>query len=170
RDRPERHQTLRDAIRWSYELLGEAERRLFARLSVFAGGCTVEAAESVCGGDPLNADVLDGVDTLLDASLLQREGRVEQGGDTRLRMLETIREFALEMFARDDRAEAVRDRHREWFLDLARRAAPKLTGAEQDSWLATLSAEHANLQLALRRSVQLGDAMSALSLGASLWR
>ena len=170
RDRPERHQTLRGAIDWSYELLGEAERRLFARLSVFAGGCTLEAAESVCGHETLGAQVLDGVDALLDASLLQRDGPAEQPGGTRLRMLETIREFALEMFADDDHAEAVRDRHRDWFVDLAKRAAPQLTGVEQDVWLATLSAEHANLRVALRRTLQLGDAKGGLSLGATLWR
>jgi serine/threonine-protein kinase PknK len=170
RDRPNRHQTLRGAIGWSYELLGEPERILFARLSVFAGGCTVEAAESVCGGDTVGPDVLDGIDALLDASLLQREARVEQAGGTRVRMLETIREFALEMFARDDHAEAVRDRHRDWFLDLAKRAAPQLTGLEQDAWLATLSAEHANLRAALSRTMQLGDARSGLSFGATLWR
>ena len=170
RDRPERHQTLRGAIGWSYELLGEAERRLFARLSVFAGGCTVEAAEAVCGGDRLGTDVLDGIDALLDASLLQREGGVGQAGGTRVRMLETIREFALELLARDDQLEAVRDRHRDWFLDLARRAAPKLTGTEQESWLGMLSAEHANLRAALGRTLQLGDAAGGLSLGASLWR
>jgi non-specific serine/threonine protein kinase len=170
RDRPARHQTLRDAIGWSYELLGESERKLFARLSVFAGGCTVEAAESVCGDERLGPGALDGIDALLDASLLQRESPVEQPGGRRVRMLETIREFADEMFARDDDAEAVRDRHRDWFLDLTRQAAPKLTGTEQDSWLATLSAEHANLRVALRRAIQLGDAMSAFALGAGLWR
>jgi len=170
RDLPERHQTLRGAIDWSYELLSEAERRLFGRLSVFAGGCTVEAAEAVCGSDRLGTGVLDGIDALLDASLLQRESRVEQAGGTRVHMLETIREFALEVFARDDDLEAVRDRHRDWFLDLARSAAPKLTGTEQESWLAMLSAEHANLRAALGRTLQHGDTKSGLSLGASLWR
>jgi predicted ATPase/tRNA A-37 threonylcarbamoyl transferase component Bud32 len=170
RDRPERHQTLRGAIGWSYDLLGEVERTLFARLSVFAGGCTVEAAEIVCGGERLETEVLDGIDALLDASLLQREGPMGQAGGPRLRMLETIREFALEMLARDGHLGAVRDRHCDWFLDLARRAAPNLTGTEQERWLAVLGAEHANLQAALGRTMQLGDAKRGLSFGASLWR
>jgi predicted ATPase/serine/threonine protein kinase len=171
RDRPERHQTLRQAIAWSYELLGEAERRLFTRLSVFAGGCTVEAAEAVCDVDgSLGIDVLDGISALLDASLLQRDARNGTHDSPRIRMLETIREFALELLARDAQAAAVRDRHRDWFLDLARRAAPNLTGPEQDTWLGTLGSEDANLRAALDRSVQLGDAETALAFGAALWR
>jgi predicted ATPase/predicted Ser/Thr protein kinase len=171
RDRPERHQTLRHAIAWSYELLGEAEQRLFARLSVFAGGFTVEAAEAVCDVDGSAAiDVLDGIGALLDASLLQREGRDSTQASPRIRMLETIREFALELLDCDPEAEVVRDRHRDWFLDLARRTAPELTGPHPDTWLAALASDHANMRAALDRSVQLGDAERALAFGAALWR
>ncbi len=171
RDRPERHQTLRQAIAWSYELLGEAEQRLFTRLSVFAGGFTVEAAEAVCDVDgSLAIDVLDGIGALLDASLIQRNGREGTQESPRIRMLETIREFALELLARDAHVDAVRDRHRDWFLDLARQAAPKLTGSEQDTWLGALASDHANLRTALERSVQLGDSETALAFGGALWR
>jgi predicted ATPase/tRNA A-37 threonylcarbamoyl transferase component Bud32 len=169
RDLPERHQTLRQAIAWSYDLLGPAEQRLFARLGVFAGGCTIEAAEAVCDVDgSLAIDVLDGIGALLDASLLTREAA--EGRQPRVRMLETIREFALELFSGDARADAVRDRHREWFLDLARRAAPNLTGSQQDTWLDELESEHANLRAALDCGVQFGDADTALAFGAALWR
>jgi tetratricopeptide (TPR) repeat protein len=171
RDLPERHQTLRQAIAWSYDLLGTAEQHLFARIGVFAGGCTIEAAEAVCDTDgSLAIDVLDGIGALLDASLLTREAGEGGHVERRVRMLETIREFALELLADDVRGDAVRDRHRDWFLDLARRAAPNLTSAQQDAWLDELESEHANLRAALERSVQLGDATTALAFGAALWR
>jgi non-specific serine/threonine protein kinase len=171
RDVPERHRTLRQAIGWSYELLGEPERRLFARLAVFAGGCTVEAAEAVCDVDgSLGIDVLDGISALVDASLLQSEGGNGPHGEPRVRMLETIREFALELLARDAQADVVRGRHRDWCLDLARRATPHLTGARQDAWLTALAADDANLHVTLDQAVQLGDTGTALGLGAALWR
>ena len=170
RDLPARHQALRDTIAWSYDLLREPERRLFARLAVFAGGCTMDAAEAVCAADGrLEVDVLDGAAALLDASLLTQAQHGRPGGP-RVGMLETVREFALERLAEDPGADDVRAAHRDWYLQLARRAAPRLAGSQQDAWLAQLAVEHANLGLALEHGVGAGDVEAALALGASLWR
>jgi predicted ATPase len=170
RDLPTRHQALRDTIAWSYDVLREPERRLFARLAAFAGGCTLEAAGAVCGVDgQLELDVLDGTAVLLDASLLTTT-RGARPDEPRVAMLETIREFALERLQDDPSAEQIQIAHREWYLALARRAAPKLAGAQQDTWLAVLAAEHANLGVAMEQSIRRGDAEAALALGASLWR
>ena len=170
RDLPARHRALRDTIAWSYDLLGDLERRIFARLAAFAGGCTIDAAEAICGSDGTpGLEVLDGITVLLDASLLTRSVDVP-GSEPRLGMLETIREFALERLADDPNAEVIRGAHSRWYLDLARRAAPELSGPEQDTWLAALAAEHANLGLALDHAVRRGDTRAALAFGAALWR
>jgi non-specific serine/threonine protein kinase len=170
RDLPARHQTLRHAVRWSYDLLSESERSLFVRLSVFADGCSIEAAESVCGGDGRGTDVLDGVASLLAASLLLLDSRDSHDGAPRIYMLETIREFALELLADDPDADGVRDRHCKLFLDLARRAAPHLAGPQQQKWLDILSSEHDNLHAAVEWSLHRKDAETALGFGATLWR
>jgi predicted ATPase/Flp pilus assembly protein TadD len=168
---PQRHQTIRQTIAWSYDLLSEPERRLFARLAVFAGGCTVDAAEEVCDPDAaVGLDVLDGVSALCDASMLTRGAAERRGAETRLRMLETVREFALEQLARDPAADMIHDRHRDWCLQLAQRAAPRLTGEQTARWLSALATEHANLDAAIARSVRCGDAARSLAFGAALWR
>src|SRR5262249_16655510 len=118
RDLPARQQTLRTAIAWSYDLLNEGERRVFRRLAVFAGGCTLEAGEAVCNqaGD-LGLDVFDGIASLVDKSLLRHEDPVE--GEPRFRMLETIREYGLEQLAASGEAAALQRRHAEYYLRLA---------------------------------------------------
>jgi predicted ATPase len=136
RDAPERQRTLRSTIEWSYDLLDEDERRLFASLSVFAGGWTFEAAEEVCDAD------LDTLHSLVDKSL----ARVEEG---RFRMLETIREYAAERLEESGDVDELRRRHAAFFLALAERAEPELTGGEQHVWLDRLAAEHENLRAAL---------------------
>jgi predicted ATPase/DNA-binding SARP family transcriptional activator len=141
RDQPFRQQTLRATIDWSYELLTGEERQLFERLSIFAGGCTLESAEEVCGAG------LESVSALLDSSLLSTDHA--DGPEPRLRMLETIREYARE---RLDRGEliATSTRHADHFLALAERAEPALWGGpEQSLWLQRLKAEHGNLRTAL---------------------
>ena len=164
RDLPFRHQTLRGAIAWSYDLLIEAEQTLFRRLPVFAGGCTLEAAEAICGGwetgissqaprgieSPLPdarmlspIDVLDGAASLLDKSLLREEQSARC--EPRLLMLETIREYGLEQLEASSEAAEVRRRHAVYYLQLAEAAAPKLHGPEQVDWLDRLEAEHDNL-------------------------
>jgi predicted ATPase/DNA-binding SARP family transcriptional activator len=189
RDLPERQQTLRAAIGWSYDLLQEGEQRLFRRLSVFVGGCTLEAAEAVCHAEgELAIDVLDGVASLVDKSLLQQDETgagwgprtVPAGtegarahaakrwvaapgaGEPRLAMLETIREYGLECLEASGEAVAVRRRHAHFFLGLAEAAEPPLAGADQGKWLARLEREHANLRAALEWLAESGEAEGGL--------
>jgi len=167
RDLPERQQTLRGAIAWSYDLLDEPHQKLLDRLSVFAGGFELEAAEAVAGpSDELGIDVLDGVADLLDQSLLRSLDR----DPPRFQMLDTIDEFAAEMLdARPDVA-AVRARHSGWYLALAEAAAPKLAGAEQRELLEQLEHEHDNVRVVLDRAAAAGDADTAIRLAFAMWR
>jgi predicted ATPase/class 3 adenylate cyclase len=167
RDLPERQQTLRGAIAWSYDILDEPGRRLLERLSVFRGGIDLAAAEAVCGtGGLFGDDLVDAIGDLADQSLL----RVLDAPEPRFAMLETIREFAGEML--DGRAEAavVRGRFRAWFLDLARSAAPELAGSDQRTWLDRLELEHDNLRAAIDRAAADGDGETAIGLAFALWR
>jgi predicted ATPase len=167
RDLPARQRTLRDTIRWSYDLLGEKEQRLFRRLSVFVGGCTLSAVEAVAGSTD-EMDFLDGVASLVDKNLLRR---VEQeDGEVRLAMLETIREYVLERLLESGEREAVRRAHAGYYLALAEEAEPGLTTAEQMRWLDLLEREHNNLRAALRWSVDSEDVETTMRLGGALWR
>ena len=142
-----RQQTLHAAIDWSHDLLTEPERRLFRRLSVFAGGCTLEAAEAVEGEDDLPArDVLDLLTALVDKSLAQ----VETGGaEARYRLLETIRQYARERLADGAEVATLSARHACYYLALAEAAEPALHGPEQAAWLDRLEAERDNIRAAL---------------------
>ena len=145
-----RQQTLRATIEWSYSLLSASERILFQRLAVFVGGWTIEAAEQVCASDgdgdlgPL--DVMDVLARLVDKSLVTTETR---DGETRYRMLETIREYAREKLQESGEAGGVQNRHLDFFLKLAEEAETKLEGSEQVRWLNRLEREHDNLRAAL---------------------
>jgi len=151
RDLPARQQTLEGTIAWSYTLLGEGEQRLFRRLAVFVGGCTLEAVEQVCNVDgDLGVGVLETAASLLDKSLLGQEE--QPGGEPRLIMLETIREYALEQLEASGEAPATRRRHAEYCLSLAEGARPLLWGTEQERWLARLETEHDNFRAALNWS------------------
>jgi predicted ATPase/class 3 adenylate cyclase len=168
RDLPERQQTLRGAIAWSHDLLGEGERRLLWRLAVFVGGCNLEIAESVCGpaGD-IGIDVLDGLTSLADQSLVRSE---EIDGETRFRQLDTIREFALEkLIASGEQAEIER-RHSAAMLELAERAAPHLAGPDQRNWLGRLERDHDNIRAVLDRATAAGDAPTAIRIAFAMWR
>lgn len=169
RDLPSRQQTMRGAVAWSYELLGEEEKRLFRRLSIFVGGCTLEAAEAVCGaaGD-LGLEVLDGAASLVDKSLLQQKEAA--GGEPRLTMFETIREYGLEQLAADGEAGALRVRYAQFYLSFAERAEPELLGTDQASWLDRLEAEHDNLRAAARRAEESGETEVGLRMAVALWR
>jgi tetratricopeptide (TPR) repeat protein len=167
RDRPVRHQTLHGAIGWSYGLLGPDEQRLFARLAVFGGGFTLEAAEAVCGGDGDATPVLEGVASLMDKSLLRQE---EPVGEARFRMLETIREYALEQLRATGELEAVRSRLADVLVALAERAEPELTGPEQVTWLDRLEKEHDNLRAVLQWCAERGAREPSLRLCGALWR
>jgi len=136
RDAPERQRTLRATIAWSHDLLDEHEQQLFARLAVFAGGCTLEAAEAVCLAD------VDTLGSLLEKNLLRRD-------ESRYRMLETIREFARERFDEAADADEIRRRHAEHFLAIAREAQPELVRRDQREFLDRLEADHDNLRAAL---------------------
>jgi predicted ATPase/class 3 adenylate cyclase/DNA-binding CsgD family transcriptional regulator len=168
RDWPERHRTLRKTIDWSFELLSTEERLLLARLSVFVGGCSPEAADAVCNaGRDLSTDVLDLLAALVDESLIQRDDGVE--GEARFVMFETIREYAHERLQTPEDVEALRRLHAEHYLALAEAAAPELTGPDQAVWLERLETERGNLRAALHWSLEQGAAATAARLGAALW-
>jgi predicted ATPase/class 3 adenylate cyclase/Tfp pilus assembly protein PilF len=156
RSAPERQRTLRATIAWSHDLLTGAEQDLFCRLAVFAGGCTLEAAEEICGAD------VDAIASLVDKSLLRRTG-------DRYWMLETIREFASELL--DQRADAgvLRDRHAAFYVALGERARPELRARGARDWLDRLDAEHANVRASLEHMLESGDADGALRLSGAIW-
>jgi predicted ATPase/class 3 adenylate cyclase len=170
RDLPERQRTLRATIDWSHQLLDVEEARLFAQLSVFTGGWTRQAAERVCG-EGLSVQVLDGLESLVEHSLVQR---VTLGDDElRFDMLETIREYARERLDASGATAALACRHARCFLELTQAAEPHLTGPQADRWLETLRVETDNLRSALRWATDRGDAPSVeigLRMAASLWR
>jgi predicted ATPase/class 3 adenylate cyclase len=170
RDLPQRQQTLRGAIAWSHNLLGEGERRLLARLSVFIGGCELDSAEAVCGPAAElggGIDVLDGLMALADQSLVRVE---EVDGETRFRMLDTIREFSSERLDETGEREEIERRHTTAFLALAESLTPKLSGAEQRRWLGRLERDHDNIRAVLDRAVAGSDASTAIRLGFAMWR
>nr|WP_269329901.1 BTAD domain-containing putative transcriptional regulator [Kineosporia babensis] len=164
-----RHQTLRAVVAWSWELLTDDERDLVERLSVFPGGVTSETAAAVCASPDLDEDVVaDLLLSLADKSLLVVAGVDE--AQPRYRMLETIREFALERLAERGAMAAMRQAHAAYFLDLAETADPHLRGPEQLSWLDRLTAERDNLLATLRFAVETQDADLGVRLaGALIW-
>ncbi|HTK94528.1 MAG TPA: protein kinase [Terriglobales bacterium] len=166
RDLPARQQTLRGTVEWSYGLLSDAEQRLVRRLSVFVGGCTLEAVEAVCDtrGD-LGVDVLDGLGSVVDKSLVQQ---VEDSGpETRFVMLSTIREYALEQLAAGGEEAATRRAHAAYFLVLAEEGA---ADAAQPEWMARFESEHDNFRVALDHLIATRDADWGMRMGASLFR
>lgn len=174
---PRRHQTLRDAIAWSYDLLSESEKAQFRCLSVFAGGCTLEAATAVCS-DPGAIEgeqvreredaQLDALAALADRSLLRHDE--QEDGEARFSMLETIREFALEALSASESEQAVQQRHARYFTEFAERAERELAGSDQPRWLGKLELEHHNLRAALLYAQQAGDAQLGLRIGTALVR
>jgi tetratricopeptide (TPR) repeat protein len=165
RDAPERQRTLRATIDWSYELLELAEQRLFVRLAVFAGGCTIDAAQSVCGDD---LEAVDGLASLTDKGLTRLEGSDEE---PRFTMLETIREYAAERLELSEEASALHCRHAEHFLALAEQAEPNLIGVgSHTEWLDRLERDHDNFRAALDWLEASGDIGGAQRLTAALWR
>ena len=167
RDLPDRQRTLRSTIEWSYGLLDEGEKTLFARLSVFAGGRTLEAIEAVCDAEgDLPVDVLDGVESLVDKSLLRQDEGV--GGEPRFAMLETIHEFAREKLQESGEAEKIKRLHAGFYFAIAEEAEPELRGIRQQEWMERLEAEHDNLRTALRWSLGGRDAELGLRLAGAL--
>ncbi|HEV2460204.1 MAG TPA: hypothetical protein VGS80_17750, partial [Ktedonobacterales bacterium] len=167
-DLPEHQRTLRDTLAWSYALLTPTEQALFRRLAVCADGCSLQAAEAISSAaSPLNCSVLDGISTLLDQHLLLREP--DLGGEPRIGMLETLREYARERLEATGEDAVVECAHAAYYLALAERAYPKLKGDEQAVWLARLERDHANLRVALAWAVARAEAEVALRLVVALW-
>jgi predicted ATPase len=156
RSAPERQRTLRATIEWSHDLLEPAEQDLFARCAVFAGGCTLDAAEDVCDAD------FGLIASLVDKSLVRRT-------DDRYWMLETIREFAAERLEAFADVNELRDRHAAWYIALGERAAPELYARRGPEWLDRLDAEQANVRAALERLFARGDKEGALRLSGAIW-
>ncbi len=166
RDLPERHQTLRGTIGWSYDLLETAEQALFRRLSVFVGGFTLEAAEAVAG--PHDVDALDGVASLVDKSLVRQDQR--DGEEPFFAMLETIRAFGLECLEASGEGAEYRRRHAEYILALAEEGERNLRGPGQARWLARLETEHENIRAVLGwTQTEPSAAEIGLRLAAALW-
>ncbi|MGH2350225.1 MAG: LuxR C-terminal-related transcriptional regulator [Chloroflexota bacterium] len=160
RTAPARHQTLRAAVDWSYDLLPVPERTLFNRLSVFAGGWRLEAAEAICaGGGVAPEDVLDILAHLVDKSLVVAEAPAEPGPETEVRyhLLETLRAYGRERLLASGDADAAQRQHAAYYLARAQAAVPDLRSPEQVAWLDRLGDEHDNLREALRWSVERGD-------------
>jgi tetratricopeptide (TPR) repeat protein len=163
-DVPERQRSLRGAIMWSHELLDAPVRELFERLAVFVGGFDLARAEAVAGG---GADVLDGLSSLVDQSLV-RSGEVDD--EPRFSMLEPIREYALERLAASGEADGVSRRHADAYLALARELAPALTGEHQRATLDQFEREHANLRAAIDWADAHGEPELALDITIVVWR
>ena len=167
RDLPTRQQTLRNTVDWSYGLLNPAEQTLFRRLSVFAGGCTLESVEAVCDakGD-LGLDVLDGIASLVDKSLVQQVEQIEK--ETRFVMLSTIHEYALERLAESADEPITRRAHAAYYLVLAEEGAGDI--AAQPEWLDRFEVDHENFRVAIDHLIKSGDAEWGLRLGTAMFR
>ena len=161
----QRQQTLQALLDWSYQLLSPAEQTVFQQAGVFVNGWGVEAAEAVCAEGVESWEILDILDRLVDKSLINAEA---VGETTRYAMLETLRQYSLTKLLDASGAVKLRDRHRDYFLELAETAAPHLNGAEQKQWLDRLALEHDNLRAALEWSQ--AEPASGLRLVRSLWR
>jgi predicted ATPase/DNA-binding CsgD family transcriptional regulator len=170
-DAPRRQQTLRNTIAWSYGLLDAGEQLIFRYLSVFVGGSTLEAIEAVSaalGDEP--GQVLNGIASLIDKSLLQQSEQEGEGGaEPRFMMLETIREYGLECLATSGEREVTQQAHAHYYLRLAEQAEPKLRGPQQAAWFDRLEREHDNLRAALNCLLEREEAEVALRLGGALW-
>lgn len=172
RDLPERQQTLRGTIDWSYRLLTVEEQRLFARLSVFHGGCSLDAVESICAMDDGEFDVLEGMTSLMDKSLLRQVESRE--GEPRFAMLETIREYAWERLIGAGEEDTARLRHAEYFAQLAaqlvtERATRWLYVPQLTRYPALLDEHESNLWAALVWAIERGEAVLGLQLAPALW-
>ena len=168
RDLPERQQTLRRAIKWSYDLLTPAEQRLFRRLSVFAGGGTLEAIEAVCDtSEDLGVPVLEGVTSLVESSLLVQRG---DDSEPRFSMLETFREYGRDALRDSGEAEATERAHAAYMLVLAEEETLEMHPAQRDAWLVACDAEHDNFRAAIHHLVTTGQAEWALRLAGALFR
>jgi predicted ATPase/DNA-binding CsgD family transcriptional regulator len=165
RDRPARHQTLREAVAWSFDLLSDEERAVLRRLAVFEGGCTLAAGEAVCGP----GDVLDALGSLVDKGLLTRVSPDAAVGETRFRLLETIRAFALEQLAASGEAAEARAAHADYYLGLAETAQRERLAYRHRSAFARAAHDQDNLRAALRWAWESGQTELLAALVGALW-
>ncbi|MCG8352101.1 MAG: tetratricopeptide repeat protein [Chloroflexales bacterium] len=173
RNLPQRHQTLRGTLDWSYRLLDPPTQHLFAQLAIFCGGCTIDAAEGVCGGVEAeqatgsDQSVLDGLMTLADNSMLRQI--VDAEGELRYRMLETIREYARERLEQSGEAEMLWQRYAAYYLAFAQMIEPLLGGPQQKLWLQRLEYEVENFRAVCEWMLRHGQAENVAQLGGALW-
>ncbi len=170
-DAPARHETMRTAIAWSYDLLDPCHQRLFRALCAFEDGCAVEAAAALCDEDPIA--LLQALADLAAKSLVRLKPHSPDDpadGEPRVTLLATIREYGLERLAAEREADTLRARHAEFYLALAERAEPELTGPQQALWARRLERDHDNLRAALRWALESGQVAIASRLAGALWR
>jgi len=168
RDLPARQQTLRATLDWSHGLLDADAQKLFRSLGVFAGSCTVEEVEAICSCPGGQLSILDGLQALVDASLVRQEPHSH--GEPRFSMLDSIREYALERLRAAGEAETLCQSHTAFFLSLAEQAEPQLVRSEQAGWFDRLDAEQDNIRAALLWSLENGSPETGLRLASALWR
>ena len=162
-----RQRTLQATMDWSHELLSEEERTLFRRSSVFSGGFSLEAAESVCAGEEIERyEVLELLSHLVDKSLVVAR---ERDGEARYRLLEMMRQYGREKLEESGEARQVRERHAGYYLALAEEAEPELKGAGQVAWLERFEREHDNLRAAISWSLERSNLRDVARLGWALW-
>ncbi|MET0565598.1 MAG: adenylate/guanylate cyclase domain-containing protein [Acidimicrobiia bacterium] len=163
-----RQRTIESAIAWSYELLAEPERKLFARFAIFSAGARLEEVEAVCGPpEELGQDVIDSLSTLVEQSLIRR---VDDEGRLRFRMLHVIQEFALERLTESGEAAALARRHLETYAAYVESVAPELLGRDRRMWLDVLEQDQDNLRAALDWAVESGEPDLAFRLSSAAWR
>jgi predicted ATPase len=169
RDLPERQRTLRGAIDWSYDLLDEVEREVFARLSVFVGGAGLAAVDGVIDpAEELGADIIGVLGSLIDKSLLRPEDM--PGAEPRFRMLETIRGYGFERLAGSAAIRPVRDRHLAFFLGLAEAFEPLYTGKDPETAFNSVSADNDNIRAAIAWAIEGGNVAAGLRICGAMWR
>lgn len=166
RDLPERQQTMRATIDWSYDLLDERDKALFARLGVFVGGWTLDSVETVCASEA-DVDAFEAVSSLIDKSLVRQEGFA--GDEPRFSMLETVREYALERLREREEVDLRRDLHASYFLTLAEKGAPERMTAPQEQLVDRFAAESGNLRAAMRWLLDQKAGGRAARMGWALW-
>ena len=167
-DLPERQRTIQGAITWSYDLLDQPARRLFSRLSVFAGGGRLEEIETVCGpASDLGIDVIEGLSLLLDQSLLRR---VDADDAPRFQMLHVIREYAMDRLEDVGESAELHRRHLQAYTEMAEMVAPQLLRKDRRRWLDVMESDHDNFRMALEWAVAHQEVDLALRLASALWR
>jgi predicted ATPase/DNA-binding CsgD family transcriptional regulator len=166
RDAPARHHTLRNAIEWSHALLDKGEEELFQQLAVFAGGWTLEAAEAIVQRRAPRAPLWQTLQSLVEKSLVQTDA--VGGADRRYRMLETVRDYALERLAASGELDTTRQRHADYYLGLAEQAEREWYGPEEKAWLFRIEQEHDNVEAVLRWTETKQDGQLSLRIAGAL--